>query len=321
MENKKGYFQLTIDEKKEIFVKTLINTNRGFSFYVNWENAKAYKDFEIELHAMNSLIGIKEDIEFRVMFEKLLKKLPDVISIFPLLFALSKGERESLLKNKSKLEVLDDLDLEKDAISFQFSKKDSLSENEIDLYYTFFERMGLKHLFQDIIEKNVLDYVIGVLVGLDSNGRKNRGGKSFEDACEPIIAKICRKYNIELLTQKKFKELNEKGFKINHDISNRKADFILVKDDNVLNIEANFYFTSGSKPEEIIDSYSKREKDLSDNGIKFIYLTDGNGCWGNVDKNQLINGFKNITYFINFNMLKNDFFEEIIVKEFALNIK
>lgn len=321
MSIKKSYLKLSTEDKKEFFVNTLINTNRGFSFYVNWENANAYKGFEIELHAMNSLIGIKEDVKFKEMFENLLKKIPHVISTFPLLFALSKGERESLLKNKSKLEILDDLYLEKDAISFQFSKKDSLSENEINLYYTFFERMGLKHLFQNIIEKNVLDYVIGVLVGLDSNARKNRGGKSFEDACKPIIAKICKKYNIELLTQKKFKELNKKGFKINHDISNRKADFILVKDDNVLNIEANFYFTSGSKPEEIIDSYSKREKDLSDNGIKFIYLTDGNGCWGNVDKNQLINGFKNITYLINFNMLKNNFFEEIIVKEFNIDIK
>ena len=26
----------------EIFVNNLLETNRGFDFYVNWENAKAY---------------------------------------------------------------------------------------------------------------------------------------------------------------------------------------------------------------------------------------------------------------------------------------
>jgi len=316
----KGYFELDIKDKKEFFVKTLINTNRGFSFYVNWDNINSHKDFDIELNAMNSLIGIKNDYEFKLKFENLLKKIPSAIIVFPLLFALSKKERENLIKNKSKLNILDDLDLEKDALIFEFTKKEKLLNEEIESYYNFFKRMGLKLLFQNIIEKNVLDYVTGVLVGLDSNGRKNRGGKSFEHACEPVIARICKKYNIELLTQKKFKELEKKGFKINEEISNRKADFILLKNNNILNIEANFYFTSGSKPEEIIDSYSKREKDLHNNKIKFIYLTDGKGCWGNVDKNQLINGFKNITYLINFNMLKNDFFEEIIVKEFNLDI-
>ena len=48
MKINKNYYKLSIEEKKEIFVNNLVATNRSFNFYVNWKNAKAYKDLEIE---------------------------------------------------------------------------------------------------------------------------------------------------------------------------------------------------------------------------------------------------------------------------------
>ena len=113
--------------------------------------------------------------------------------------------------------------------------------------------MGLKDLFENLLEKSVIDYVIGVLVGLDSNGRKNRGGTAFEYACEPIIAEVCKKYDISMTSQKQFKVLKDYGFEVSPDVANRKADFILVKDNKVLNIEVDYFFRGGSKPEEIIE--------------------------------------------------------------------
>ena len=50
------YLEMNYDELSEIFVNNLLETNRGFDFYVNWENARAFKQFEIELNAMNVLI-------------------------------------------------------------------------------------------------------------------------------------------------------------------------------------------------------------------------------------------------------------------------
>jgi hypothetical protein len=50
-----------------------------------------YKDFDIELHAMNSLVRCED---FDSTFKKLLKKLPTAAATFPYLFALSKSERE-----------------------------------------------------------------------------------------------------------------------------------------------------------------------------------------------------------------------------------
>jgi hypothetical protein len=318
---KKEYFNLDIDEKKEIFTKNLVATNRGFNFYVDWENTQAYKNFEIELNALNILINV-DDNEFELKFYELLRKLPSVIKTFPLLFALSKKERENIWKGKDILHILEDADLDKNALEYDFSIETKLSDIDIEKYFYFFKKIGLKNLFQNLLEKNVIDYIIGVLVGLDSNGRKNRGGKAFELACEPIIKQICQKYDIELLTQKQFKILNEKyKMTIGDNIANRKADFILIKNGKAINIEANFYFDSGSKPEEIIDSYTNRQYELKQNNIDFIYLTDGIKCWGNIDKNQLSKGFKSIKYIINFYMLKKFYFESIIKKIFEINKK
>ncbi|TLT08516.1 Dam family site-specific DNA-(adenine-N6)-methyltransferase [Aliarcobacter thereius] len=319
MEIYKNFYELSIEEKKEIFVKNLVPTNRGFDFYVDWKNADAFKEFEVELNSLNVLIGVEEEI-FKDKFQNLLFKVPSVINAFPLLFALSKKEREELIKGKNSLKILENESLEENALEFNFIKKQNYSHNDIEKYYNFFTKLGLKNLFQNLLKKNVIDYVIGVLVGLDSNGRKNRGGQAFELACEPIIRNICKKYEIILYSQKQFKYLKDRyDLEINEDLASRKADFILIKDKIIMNIEANFYFDSGSKPEEIIDSYSNRNFELKRNNIKFIYLTDGIKCWGNTDKNQLNKGFRTIDYIINYHMLKKSYFEDIIKKEFDIN--
>jgi len=319
MSVRKFFYQLTLEEKKEIFTRNLVPTNRGFNFYVDWENTESYKEFEVELNALNVLIRVNEH-EFKNKFSNLVHKIPSVVKTFPLLFALSKKERKMILKGKDTLKVLENKDLKQDALEFNFIEKKNYSQDEIEKYISFFEKLGLKNLFQNLLEKSVIDYVIGVLVGLDSHGRKNRGGKAFELACEPIIQKVCSKYNITLLVQKQFKYLTENyGLEINENLANRKADFILIKDNLLMNIEANFYFDAGSKPEEIIDSYSNRNTELKKNSIKFIYLTDGIKCWGNIDKNQLVKGFKSIDYIINYHMLKERYFEDIIIQEFNIN--
>lgn len=310
------YKDMSIEELSEKFVNNLVETNRGFNFYVDWNNAMDYKQFEIELNAMNVLIRC-ENIHDK--FVELVRKVPTVVATFPLLFALSKDERKSVWKGKNELKVVnEDLD-EDDFYSYNFDIqliKNGISDENIEIYYIFFEKMGLKDLFQNLLEKSVIDYVIGVLVGLDSNGRKNRGGKAFEFACEPIIAEICKHYNVQLISQKQFKVLSKLGFDISEDVANRKADFILVKNNKVLNIEVDYFYRGGSKPEEIIDSYINRQNDLKKIGIGFALLTDG-FCWDNKDKNQLQKGFRNLDYLLNYHLAKYGMLDEII-KEYFL---
>jgi len=303
--------EMEIEKISELFVDNLVETNRGFDFYVNWENAEDYKDFEIELNAMNVLIRT-DDI--KVKFYELAKKLPTFIATFPLLFALSKSERQDVWNGKNSLLVVNEQLDGNDNFKYDFNVsnlKKGLDDSKIEEYYVLFDRIGLKHLFENLLEKSVIDYVIGVLVGLDTNGRKNRGGTAFEDACEPIISEICAHYGIKLISQKQFKVLRDFGFEISEDIANRKADFILIKDKKVLNIEVDYFFSGGSKPEEIIDSYINRQNDLAKLNIGFALLTDGM-CWDNKDKNQLQKGFRNLDNLINYHLSKIGMLEEII---------
>ena len=306
------FIEKSTEEKIQLFESKLLGTNRGYNFYIEWANLEKLDKYEIELNAMDTLIGKKEDFDEK--FRELLTKLPKTVELFPFLFALSKAERKEVTKKNKYLDIigseLDSPDLQ----SYNFNGENRFTEKEIDKYLLFFEQMGLKTFYRDFLEKSTLDYIYGVLIGLDSNGRKNRGGKAFELACEPIIRDVADKYNVEVITQKQFKYLCLSGFEISADIENRKADFILIKGDKCMNVEVNFYKDSGSKPEEIIDSYINRQSDLSKNKIKFVLVTDGN-CWKGTT-NQLRKGFNHIDYLMNYKMMKGGALEEIIRKEF-----
>lgn len=316
---------LNMDKEKlaQKFEENLLDTNRGFNYYVDWDNITGLDIYQIEIHAMDALIKC-EDNSFKNKFEMLIKKLPSVIEVFPFLFALSKIEREKVVKNEQLKIVGTEID-GGDFGVFNFNGE-KLKENitsstssKIDEYYSFFVNMGLKSLFQNLLEKSVWDYIVGVLVGLDSNGRKNRGGKAFELVCDPMIRSICNKYNLDLLTQKKFKYLSSKfNMRISDDEANRKADFIVINKERTkcMNIEVNFYNGGGSKPEEIIDAYISRQTDLKKIQIDFALITDGN-CWKGTT-NQLIKGFSHLNYLMNYRLAKNGMLDEIIKKEFEI---
>ncbi|WP_051749450.1 DpnII family type II restriction endonuclease, partial [Ureaplasma diversum] len=294
------------------FVESLLSTNRSYDFFVNWDNIKEVAKHSVELHAMNSLIRCDD---FKNKFYELLDKIPQVITTFPLLFALSKNERLQLEKSNNELEINDFSTKTIEKFRFDPTKaKDGLSETDKARYYHFFIKIGLKELFDNIIEQNIVDYVIGVLVGLDTNGRKNRSGIAFESMCEKVIRPICEEYEITLFSQKQFSHLSNYDIIVNKYISNRKADFILIKNNIILNIETNFYFASGSKPEEIVDSYINRNQELKENNIEFILITDGN-CWDNEDKVQLNKAFDNIKI-MNYTMADNGYLKETIKEVF-----
>lgn len=307
-----------IDELAQLFVDNILETNRSFDVYVDWQNAtkRNFEKFDVELNAMNCLIknATKEQ------FEKLFDKLPTIACTFPLLIAIAKVDRDKILRGKEELVIADNDNENNDFFRYDLSLNHLESKQvktQVGLYYEFFVQSGLQNLFQNMLEKSIIDYVTGVLVGLDSNGRKNRSGRAFEITCEPIIMEIAKTYGIAVISQKQFKVLNQLGFIVTSDIKDRKADFILVKGNKALNIEVDYFATAGSKPEEIIDSYINRQNDLKSVGIGFVLITDGN-CWSNKNKNQLQKGFRHIDYLLNFHLVKTGMLEKAIKDYFKL---
>lgn len=140
-----------------------------YKFYVDFE--KVYGNVEnikVELNILNSLIGSK-NIEND--FKNLVAEYPKVLKCIPILLAVRSREIYAI-----------DSDGE---YWFNFAKQNY----SIDEYIIFMGKTGLFSLISDHLINNLVDYVTGVEVGLDSNGRKNRGGHLMEDLVESYLIK------------------------------------------------------------------------------------------------------------------------------------
>ena len=169
------YLDKDKEELKQKFRDSLLDTNRGYKFYVDWNNVEGLEEYEEEIKAMDELIGCKDD-QFYEKFETLLKGHPKVIEIFPVLFALSKDERDGVIKGESLKIIRGEIGgSDFDNMDFKYVDGFKLSKKDIKKYYDFFDKMGLKELFSGKLFQSTHDYIIGVLVGLDTNGSKNRG--------------------------------------------------------------------------------------------------------------------------------------------------
>lgn len=292
-----------LDVKVNSFHDSIIDTNRGYDFFVDWskiqQNVEKYK---VEFNILNSLIGSKN---FRKDVRSLLEKYPEIVSAIPILLAI----RDSRLKI-----IGDFLDRDSNIIEYDFTNR-RLSNDEIDDLIYFLEKTGLQYFFEHLTNKSVIDYVTGVEVGMDTHARKNRSGNSMELVLKPIIEEISnnQKQPFIVLFQKKFGFL-EKAYKIpvKKDIKNRKADFIILKQGRVINIEVNFFSGTGSKPQEIVDSYINRQNELNENRFNFIWITDGDGWRG--QKNQIRKGFEKIEYLLNLHFVRMGLLEEILCR-------
>ena len=60
------------------------------------------------------------------------------------------------------------------------------------------QKTGLFDLMSRHLVNNLYDYVLGVETGLDSNGRKNRGGHLMEDLVESYLQKARLEYYKEM---------------------------------------------------------------------------------------------------------------------------
>ncbi|KIR02752.1 Type II restriction enzyme DpnII [Lachnospiraceae bacterium TWA4] len=241
----------------------------SYDYYIDFD--KVYRNVEnvkVELNILNSLIGSK-DIEKD--FRALLKKYPEVLDAIPIL--LAKREQEIYCQD------------ENGGYLYQFnSKKYPVdSEETLDLNCYFMRKTGLFELLQNHVINNLVDYVTGVETGLDSNGRKNRGGHLMEDLVESYIKKAGFVKDSTYFKEMYLKEIESRWNIDLSALSNqgkaaKRFDFVIKTENQIYGIETNFYTGGGSKLNETARSYKmlSQEADTID-GFTFVWFTDGIG--------------------------------------------
>ncbi len=268
-----------------------------WDYFVNWEKVhKNIKPIEKELNLLNVLIG-KEDVETEVY--NLIKEYPQVIKAFPFLIAF-RDTKVSMLSDVTEF-------LYKD---YDFKHRVITDEDCEDLT-TFFMQSGLGDLVKDKRVKNLVDYVTGVEVGLDSNGRKNRGGTMMENIVETFVKSTCDELGYEYMTQANAKKIKTHwNIDIQVDKSSRNLDFAINKNGKLYFIECNFYGGGGSKLKSTATEYVKMNEYWNAQNITFIWVTDGAG-WKSTLK-PLREYFDKADYLLNLEMLKNNIFLNIL---------
>lgn len=264
-----------------------------YTYYVDFK--KIYRNIDkikVELNILNSLIG-SNDIENE--FKNIIVKYPETLECIPVLLAVRSNE--IFIKDELK-EYL-----------FKFNKM----VYSIDDYVRFMKESGLFDLLQNHIINNLYDYVLGIEVGLDSNGRKNRGGHLMENLVESYIRKAgIKEYYKEMYISEIENKWNLDLSSISgNNVSTKRFDFVIKTDNQVYVIETNFYSSQGSKLNETARSYKMLAEEAKKvNGLTFIWFTDGTG-WKNARKN-LEETFNELETLYNINDLENGILDKII---------
>lgn len=245
-------------------------TIADYKYYVDFE--KVYNNVEsirIELNILNSLIGSK-NIEDE--FEQIVSKYPEVLKCIPILLA----KRESEIKAM-------DADGE---FCYSFRKL----SYPLNQYKVFMRKTGLFDLIENHIIHNLVDYVTGVETGLDSNGRKNRGGHLMEDLVEGYLAKAGLEKGKTYFKEMYIHEIEDKWDVDLSSISNngqaeKRFDFVVKGKEKVYGIETNFYSSPGSKLNETARSYKTITLEtINIQNFDFVWFTDGKG-WNTAKRN------------------------------------
>lgn len=267
-----------------------------YEYYVDFEkvfnNVEAIK---IPLNILNSLIGSKSiENEFR----NILEQYPETLRCIPILLA----------KRELDIMAMD----EEGQIVFHFDKPNCTNED----YVKFMRKTGLFELMEKHIVNNLVDYVTGIETGLDSNGRKNRGGHLMENLVESFLCKAGLVKGVDYFKEMYIHEIEAKwGINLssisNNGGAEKRFDFVVKGEKTIYGIETNFYTSSGSKLNETARSYKTITMETKDlDYFEFVWFTDGYG-WHSA-KNNLKETFDVLKHLYNIADLENGIISKIL---------
>lgn len=268
-----------------------------YGYYIDFEKVhRNVEGIKVELNILNSLIGSKN---IEAEFEALLEKYPEILKCIPLLLAVRANEIYAI-----------DGDGE---FTYEFKKPNQ----SIEQYKIFMRKTGLFDLMTNHIINNLVDYATGVETGLDSNGRKNRGGHLMENLVESFIQKAGFVKDETYFKEMYIHQITEKWDIDLSAISNqgkmeKRFDFVIKTENMIYGIETNFYGSGGSKLNETARSYKTLalETDTID-GFTFVWFTDGKG-WTSA-RHNLEETFDVMEHIYNIDDMENGIITNIVV--------
>ncbi len=267
----------------ETFLQQLSTTNYTLETLVDFNKVSTnVEKISMKLNQLNYLIG-KEDIDQAV--KRLYQENKNCFTVLKILVAVR--ENKQVLSSTNEVLFLDNY---------------FISENKIMEYL---HQTGLAEVFQNKSIKNLVDYVFGVEVGLDTNARKNRGGKNMENVVKSTFEKNYIPFEREVKSTHFF-ELQSLGKDI------KKFDFVIRTNKKTYLIEVNYYNGGGSKLNETARSYTDICPKINKlDNFEFVWITDGQG-WQSA-KNKLEEAFDTIPKLYNLTSINN--FVTLLKKE------
>ncbi|MCM1067723.1 MAG: type II restriction endonuclease [Muribaculaceae bacterium] len=272
-----------MSDEFDAFMKPLKETHFSLGDYVDFH--KVFSNVEaisIKLNQLNYLIG-QDDMDAAV--KRLWDENPKVFSVLDVLIAVRAKDRKKAIDENGNICLVSDY----------FKSPEQVS--------VFLNETGLTKVFQAKQIKNLVDYVFGVEVGLDSNARKNRGGHIMEG----LVAGIFRKNGIQFEQEVYYTEFPDIVKALGAD--NKRFDFVIRTKQKIYLIEANFYTGGGSKLNEVARAYSELAPKINAvPGFEFVWITDGIG-WSSA-RNKLEEAFEHVPNIYNLTNI-NSFIEKV----------
>lgn len=212
-----------------MFISELSETNATLDYFTDFSKAKCNtQKIAMKLHQLNYLIG-KNDL--RKAITELYEENKNVFEVLDILIAVRKSDKKKTLNENGEVVPLE---------SYFTS-----AQGVID----FIEQTGLSQVFINKNITNLVDYVFGVEVGLDTNARKNRSGENMAKA----VALKLKNENIPFR-----KEVNSSEFfeikSLGKDL--KRFDFVLETKAKTYLMETNFYNSGGSKLNGVARAYT-----------------------------------------------------------------
>ena len=252
-----------MSEQFETFISQLSETNATLDYFTDFGKIKSnISNICIKLHQLNYLIG-KEDLKLAI--EELFKENPKAFEILDILIAVRKNKDAKTINREGYIVQLDSY----------FETPDKI--------YEFIEDTGLGDIFINKNITNLVDYVFGVEVGLDTNARKNRGGENMSKSVSLVFDKVKIFYKKEV-NSSEFPEITSLGTDL------KRFDFVIKTKVKTYLIETNFFNGGGSKLNEVARAYSELAQKINQYpDFEFVWITDGQG-WLSA-KNKLEEAF------------------------------